>query len=365
MSQPYSQDIRFGNSAGHNNPRAIYLDYKPSRIITTNGPPEITDGEFEWYAINTLAGILYKKTPETNGQWQEIYEFPGGTGSGDITNGYNVGGGVEVFLDKTGTLLNFRTLVSEIPFGSQEVAIVIDQDEDIINLTVNRSINNAINSGASGASLIDDIVFDFNNKGTLQLKSIKAGSGINVSDINSEIIISSTGSPVTMDYYSAILNVPFPVLGIPINSNNVIFNIPPVSLIVNSLPFGGWSDSGVNNEIYLYTGINGLKYSATIDITSYTSQQSGAGVPIIHQYFIRERDSLGNLISDHPGSFVTVMFAGTNEPVTTYATGSSTFIIEPVNSHTYAVTLVVRTSSPVFSSRSYTIEKLNVTFLQI
>lgn len=364
MSQPYSQDIRFGNSAGHNNPRAIYLDYKPSRIITTNGPPEITDGEFEWYAINTVEGILYKKTPETNGQWQEIYEFPGGS-AGTVTNGNNAGDGVEVFLDKTGTLLNFRTLVSEIPFGSEEVAMVITQDPEVINFTVNRSINNATNSGASGVSLIKDVSFDFSNKGTLELKSIKAGSGINVADINNEIIISSTGSPsVNADYFSAVLNVPFPVLIIPPNSNNVIYVINSVNLIIESDPSSGWGNSLAGDLIFFYTGPNGRYYRLSIDITITTTEQSGSAVPVTIQFFIRERDAYNVLVRDIPGSTATTMFYGTDSPVLTYATGSSNFIIQPISTHTYTILAVTRTTSPVFS-RAYTIEKINFTVSQI
>lgn len=110
----------------------------------------------------------------------------GGGGSGEVNDGQNLGAGRQVFAQKVGTDLQFRTLVA----GS---GVVLTQGVDTITMDATGSgggeSNTASNVGAGTGQ-----VFYAKNGVDLQLRTIKAGTGISVSTAGQEITITNTSS---------------------------------------------------------------------------------------------------------------------------------------------------------------------------
>jgi len=121
------QRVRFAEGAGNNNPYAIVSILKPPRFLFHARAPLSTDGEDEWAFTNTLTGDYYVKD---NGVWILKYNYGGGSVPGTITGGANVGLGVPVFKDVSGTDLRFRTL------SSLDGSVYITQSADDIDFQV-------------------------------------------------------------------------------------------------------------------------------------------------------------------------------------------------------------------------------------
>lgn len=68
------QNVRFSLSAGDNNPKGIYLDYKPGRFLTPDiGPPASNLGQtFDQY-VDTASSIEYIK--DAQGVWQPVINW--------------------------------------------------------------------------------------------------------------------------------------------------------------------------------------------------------------------------------------------------------------------------------------------------
>jgi hypothetical protein len=370
-----NQDVRYSGDLGpKSNPTNIYEEVKPSRIIITTGEPTADDGGKTWYAIDNTNSDLYYRHYDTD-EWEKIYTFTGGGGGGGITGARNIGLGQPVFKSNNLGVLEFRTLIG-VTRGDQ-VGVEIARNnfaplDNEVELSVPRGINNVVDGTAGGYSLINFINFDnITNAGTLGMRTLIAGPGIEIGiDGQNRVLIESTGVAGTLDFFSSYLTIPFPALNIPPNSANQIITITDALSVIIGDPESEWEllQSGLpplgGNMIFRYSGLNGHSYRASMDVTVNTGQQSGSGVPIIIQFFIRIRDSGGVLVYDLPSSTASVMFPGTDSNVTTYASGSSTFIIQPIQNYTYTIQAVFRSTSPVFV-RSYQIEKLNMTLSKV
>ena len=132
MSQ-VPQDIRYApiDLDNINNPQSLFTETKPSRIIITDGVPEQEDGEILWYAIDQTTGVLYNKTEESGGQWQGIYQFSGGAGS--VNGASSVGIGEDIYARQVGSLLEFKTLVSQ-PSAVQSSVILGEVGLNEVNI---------------------------------------------------------------------------------------------------------------------------------------------------------------------------------------------------------------------------------------
>jgi hypothetical protein len=98
-----SQNVRFAESAGPNNPLGIYDSYKPSRLMTGSGIPAITIGENYWQYLDGDTGILYTKS---DGSWISVIDYPSLGGASSVSfmpqsTGVVAGGALS-----TGTMAN-------------------------------------------------------------------------------------------------------------------------------------------------------------------------------------------------------------------------------------------------------------------
>ena len=122
-----NQQVRYADTSGANNPYALISILKPPRFLFEARSPLSSDGEDEWVFTNTLTGDFFIKD---NGAWILKYNYGGGSVPGTITGGLNIGGGVDVFKDVSGTDLRFRTL------SSLDGSVFITQNGDDLDLQV-------------------------------------------------------------------------------------------------------------------------------------------------------------------------------------------------------------------------------------
>ena len=210
MSQ-VPQDIRYAptNSENINNPQSLFPEVKPSRIIITDGVPEQDDGEILWYAIDQNTGVLYNKTEVSGGQWQGIYQFS--SGAGGITGASSVGIGEDVYARQVGSLLEFKTLVSQ-PSPVESSVILGEVGLNEVNITAPSTVSDVINYGVSSDGwIIDSASTTVDSNGNIQLyaKNLVGGSNILIQTqtVGSEkrIVITNTYQPDVRSYIFAYL----------------------------------------------------------------------------------------------------------------------------------------------------------------
>ena len=197
MSFLVNQDIRFGSSGDENNPLALFEYVKPTRIIVNSGPPLDNTGENLWWYIDSDNGYFYYKN---KGEWILYYVFGSGGGGGGIQDGENIGSGLEVFKEREGLNLIFRTFISGA--DATHMPIEIQQLEDEIKLTTYPSINTITDFDSGDASIIKEITTDETGYTTFVTKSLISGPGIQINEDNGRILItnSSPGDGVVLDY---------------------------------------------------------------------------------------------------------------------------------------------------------------------
>lgn len=122
-----NNQVRYADTGGDNNPYALLSILKPPRFLFEARSPTSSDGEDEWTFTNTLTGDFFIKD---NGVWDLKYNYGGGSVPGTITGALNVGGGVDVFKDVSGTDLRFRTL------SSLDGSVFITESGDDLDLQV-------------------------------------------------------------------------------------------------------------------------------------------------------------------------------------------------------------------------------------
>lgn len=205
MSFTINQDIRFSqaNELNENNPENLYEFIKPSRIIANNGPPLVNTGENQWYYIDIDTGDFYYKNL---GVWIQIYNFSTGSG-GEVNDGQNVGGFAEVFKQKLGSILQFRTLRGPtIPINEDFQRILIsnpDNTEDTINIKTYAGVNNIFNIGTGGGIFKELEKFgDDTGRQRALFKTITGGSNITIIENDDNIEISTSAA----SYISNVVN---------------------------------------------------------------------------------------------------------------------------------------------------------------
>ena len=198
-NQIINQDIRYSDRGGPNNPQSLFSFVKPSRIIITDGLPQQEDGELLWYAIDQTTGILYQKTEQAGGQWQGIYQFSGGAGG--ITDGSNFGTGNDIFRGKNGSILEFKSIVSQPQNAFESVLNLNDNPLNTeVNITGQSTIANITNYGFNQGQWIfdtDNTITDANGNLQLFAKYIAGGDGVSVVTeqiaADKRLLISNTG----------------------------------------------------------------------------------------------------------------------------------------------------------------------------
>lgn len=106
----------------------------------------------------------------------------GGSGGGDVDGGQNIGGGQEVFKQKVGANLQFKTLVA-----GNNIDIADNGDELVLSATAAGESNTVGNLGA-GVALYKEKV------GTeLRFKTLAAGANVTISGGGDEVTISAGG----------------------------------------------------------------------------------------------------------------------------------------------------------------------------
>jgi hypothetical protein len=105
----------------------------------------------------------------------------GGSGTGSINNGDNIGGGDgEIFSGVNGNVLEFRTLEAE-----SGISITTDILNEIV------SISNIINGSNLGSS---NGIFTSRNGNNLDFKTLVAGTNVVINELPNALVINSTGS---------------------------------------------------------------------------------------------------------------------------------------------------------------------------
>lgn len=331
-----SQDIRYAspNINSVNNPQSLYTATKPSRIIITDGVPEQEDGELLWYAIDQDTGVLYKKTEESGGQWQGIYQFSGGAGS--ITDGSNVGTGNQIFREKNGSVLEFKTLISQ-PSPLESSLILADNGINTeVNISAPRTISNITNYGLPTVSegwVIDTFrTNDSNNNIELYAKPIKAGNNITVSEFTAGsdkyIEISAVIPPAAAQQYhfSYQSQTSYSIIA------NQFNNIPPFT---NSLTSSEWVfNPNINGSSFVqYIGPPNVAYKFDYNISCASTAQT-------QQFNFIFRLAEGDpLVSQNgvPLSGAIVHIPAAPSPITYFTSTSTSFIIIPSPNQYYGL----------------------------
>lgn len=270
---PYSQDIRYAqpNINNVNNPQSLYTVTKPSRIIITDDVPEQSEGELLWYAIDQNTGVLYKKTEESGGQWQGIYNFPGG-GSG-ITGASSVGIGEDVYARQVGNLLEFKTLVSQ-PQALESLVNIGEVGLNEVNITAPSTVGDIINYGTNSEQWIfDNPITDANGNLQYFAKYISGAGGITISTetIGSDkrLLITNTQTAETPSY----INASFAGLTQIIPNSYVNF----VSIWTQTEISSDWAKyTDFGSTWWRYVGPAGKKFKLSVDVYASLSALNAA-----------------------------------------------------------------------------------------
>lgn len=404
----YPQNIRYGepDRKDLSNPQKLFIDVKPSRITTKNGVPDGDDAEICHYVIDTQNNVLYYRDPEAG--WQGIYQFTGG-GTGDVTDGANLGTGFSVFKEKDNTILNFRTLTSIRDNPTDEAQIIITeagQDLNELNLVVPSTVKNIINYGTISDYWIFDpadkqqdingnyswyaksilgtlgiqtstqtagadkyieikntgIVYIVNAdentggkilqsvvNGEATLKNIKAGTGITITDTPSDITITATATePAQSYYYSTQNNISYSVL-------NSFQNLPP---FVAQLFSPDWEIyPNINgSSFFRYVGTsNNIVYKLNYNIFASATAQT-----ITNNFIFRIAE--GDPLLSQSGlalSGASLAVPASPSPVVWFGNCSTEFLFKPTVNQYY--TLQASTTLPPQQTLAVEEIKINIT----
>lgn len=403
----YPQNIRYGEPDRNDlaNPQKLFIDVKPSRITTKNGVPDGDDAEICHYVIDTQNNVLYYRDPEAG--WQGIYQFTGG-GTGDVTDGANLGTGFEVFKEKDNTILNFRTLTSIRNNPTDEAQLLISeagQDQSELNLVVPSSVGFIVNYGnisdywlfdpadrqqdingnytwyakyilgtygiqtrtqTAGADKFIEIkntgiVYILNSdenaggkilqgvvNGEATLKNIKAGTGITITDTPSDITITATATEPAQSYYYSTQN------GISYSVLNSFQNLPP---FVAQLFSPDWEIyPNINgSSFFRYLGEANTVYKLNYNIFGFATAQTSTNNFIFR---IAEGDPL---ISQNglPLSGAVLAVPASPSPVVWFGNCSTEFLFKPIENQYY--TLQASSTLPPQQTLSVQEIKINIT----
>lgn len=354
----FSQDIRFGppDDKDINNPQRLYTATKPSRIIITDGVPEQEDGEILWYAIDQNTGVLYKKTEESGGQWQGIYQFAGGAGG--ITDGANLGTGFDVFKQKNGSILEFKTVVSQPQSSFESVVNIGEVGFNEINITGQKT---AATISTSGNPTRDDNIVNFSfpdANGNLNyiLKQIIGGTGILIQnvkynpadpnpDAESFLRITNTQTPEQPSFINAYIN------GLTQTIPNSYVNFDTIWTQTEiSSDWVKYTDN--NNTWWRYIGTAGKKFKLSVDVYA----QMGAIIGPTQDCIVALAVGLppSQTIIPNTGILLEIPPDNTGQGQLFRCNGSLNFIAEPaVNDH---YTMMAQYNSG--ASKSITFEQL-------
>ena len=359
MSQ-IPQNIRFSapDPRDTNNPSKLYSEVKPSRWIITNGVPEQEDGQILWYAIDQNTGVVYHKTYESGGQWQGIYVLPGGSGGG-ITDGANVGIGNDIFKGKNGTVLEFKTIVSQPQTIFESVLNINDNPANTeVNITAQRTVATI---GSSGVSSRDNDIINFNfsdanNNINYILKQIVGGTGILIQnvkynpadpnpDAESYLRITNTQTPESPSYINASINGLIQTIPNVYTNLNTIWNQTEIS--------SDWTKYTDNNQTWWrYIGDPNKKFKLSVDVYASMSALLGPS----QNFIVALASGLAptQTIIANTGIILEIPPDNTGGAQVFRCNGSLNFIFEPTVNEFY--TMMARYDSG--PSKSITFEQL-------
>lgn len=381
------QDIRFAkpNPKNINNPQSLYTSTKPSRIIITDGVPEQEDGEILWYAIDQNTGVLYKKTEESGGQWQGIYQFAGGAGG--VTDAANVGAGEGWFLQKAGHVLEFKTVTTNPQVPLDESSLKIYDNTDEINIVAPATVSEVINYG--NVSLSDywiadrdgrfqdadgnyvqplkplvplngitiftrsagsDKYLEIDNTGILDVvnaevsvgdltsvtngvatvKALTAGPGINIQSNPTNLRISAV-SEEQQYHFSYQASISYSVLSGQFN------NLPPfTSALPDTSDFVFFPN--INGSSFVrYVGSGGVAYNINYNVSCASTLQT---TQFNFLFRVAQGDPLVSQ-SPLPLSGGLVHFPASASPINYFTSMSTSFVFEPVPNEYYTIQSIV------------------------
>lgn len=357
MSQKINQDVRFAEYGNDNNPTALLADVKPTRIIINElggeEPPENT-GEDLWWLIDSDTGKFWYKNL---GEWILYYVFGSGGGGGGLQDAENVGSGLEVFKDKEGLNLIFRTLISQADAAHMPIEII--QLENEVKLTTYPSINQIEDFDSGDASIIKDVTTDETGYTTLVTKPLISGLGIQINEDNGRILItnSSPGTGALNDY--GFFTVPGAFAG---GFGPTINNLNILTYDLNTIfsrPSSHWSvEDSPPTSFLVYNGP-----SAVYEMTRYIDMTVNSSLNNQIQQLDHVLTNIDNLAEIVPHSGMRITFGPyvANEPIESNATAS--FMFQPVSGRRYILAFFNRQTNG--ARQSCTFNAVTITLKQV
>lgn len=174
MSNNVSQKVRHAVWDEESNPSGLLDDIKKSNLWRFEAGAPTDRRQLGWYYVDTDTGKVYENL---TGTYEDTgYTFAGG-GGGGIVGATNLSTlGVGVYASEDANILEFKTLLSDRTRvdPSLEKNIIIRDDLDEINLTIQKGVNQVQNTLPTNIPLFKDVTFDTENSGTLNLKVIQS-----------------------------------------------------------------------------------------------------------------------------------------------------------------------------------------------
>ncbi len=357
MSQKINQDVRFAEYGSPDNPTALLPDVKPTRIIVNalgGDPPLENTGQDLWWLIDSDTGKFWYKNL---GVWILYYVFGSGGGGGGVQDAENVGTGLEVFKDKVGLNLIFRTLISGA--DATHMPIEIQQLENEVKLTTYPSINVVEDFDSGDASIIKEVTTDETGYTTLITKSLISGTGIQINEDEGRILItnSSPGTGALNDY--AFFTVPAAFAG---GFGPTINNLNILTYDLNTIfsrPSPHWSVEYSPPTSYLvYNGPAAVyEMSRYIDMTVNSSLNNQ-----IQQldFVLTNIDNLAEIVP-HSGLRMTFGPYVADTPIESNA--SNSFMFQPVSGRRYIMAFFNRQTNGF--RQSCTFNALTISMKQV
>lgn len=361
----FNQDIRFGppEFTNFNNPNNLYTFIKPSRIITNNiggNAPLFNTGEDQWYFIDTDTGNFWYKNL---GLWILLYTFGDG-GGGAITDGSNVGIGNDIFKTKNGSVLEFKTIVSQPQSALESVLNLNDNPLNTeVNITGQSTVADITNYGINADQWIIDsqnTTVDANGNLQLYVKYLSAGPGILIQTetvgSDKRLVISSTYNPPPPSYAFGYLP----------DGNNYTLTLKPINLNLITLLDSNfytfeetdWEQEVITDISYFkYIGTNTKRFRVSVDVGA---QNLGTLNNQEQQITFVMIDDALNIV---PSSSSNMNFLPIVGGSVVQSWSHSTFIFTPIINQNYTLGAIIRQVGLVDTNLN--VFKTNITITEI
>ncbi len=349
-----NQDIRFSNRGDDNNPESLFDFVKPTRIVVNaigGAQPLSNTAENLWWLIDSDTGNFWYKN---RGIWTLLYTFGSG-GVGNITGASSVGIGEDIYARQNGSLLEFKTLVSQ-PSAVQSSVILGEVGLNEVNITAPSTVSDVINYGVSSDGwIIDSASTTVDSNGNVQLfaKNLVAGNGILIQTqtvgSDKSILISNTSQPDSPQYHYQFQTA---------QSYNVLStfqNLPPFSSTLNS---SDWVfNQNINGSSFVqYIGDPDVVYSFNYDISASATLQPLS--PFNFIFRVAEGNPIISQVGIPLSGTVLHFSAQTPNNTTSFNTTSTTFLFKPTVGQYYTLQASCTINNLVLSVEEI---KLNIT----